>query len=174
MDRLPKWADVVLVPLISLLLAAGISASTFDAAMRGVEFNPKVVERDRNQNEFTKTIWDYLDKAVSDDRIAAGQKALKQHGPLLDQIEARYGADRRFTAQEQADLTERYNALTQILTNGGYADGNGDYGNDDFRAENVAEGQAAFVSRVNAAVSALLLLISLIVIWYMRRIKYHL
>lgn len=26
MDRLPKWADVVLVPLISLLLAAGISA----------------------------------------------------------------------------------------------------------------------------------------------------
>ncbi|EEW26753.1 inner-membrane translocator [Rhodobacter ferrooxidans] len=28
MDRLPRWADVVLVPLISLLLAAGISALT--------------------------------------------------------------------------------------------------------------------------------------------------
>ena len=72
----------------------------------------------------------------------------------LVQIEARYGADRRFTTQERADLTERYNALTQVLTDGGYADGNGGYGDDDVRAENVAEGQAAFVARVNAAVSA--------------------
>lgn len=72
----------------------------------------------------------------------------------LVQIEARYGADRRFTSQERADLTDRYNALTQILSNGGYADGNGGYGDDDVRAENVAEGQAAFVARVNAAVSA--------------------
>ena len=72
----------------------------------------------------------------------------------LVQIEARYGADRRFTTQERADLTERYNALTQVLTDGGYADGNGDYGDDDVRAENVAEGQAAFVARVNAAVSS--------------------
>jgi membrane-bound lytic murein transglycosylase B len=54
-------------------LAAGVPATTFDAAMRGVEFNlPKVVERDRNQNEFTKTIWDYLDTAVSEDRVALG------------------------------------------------------------------------------------------------------
>ena len=53
-------------------LAAGIPAATFDAAMRGVEFNPKVVERDRNQNEFSKTIWDYLDTSVSEDRVALG------------------------------------------------------------------------------------------------------
>jgi membrane-bound lytic murein transglycosylase B len=75
-------------------LAAGISSATFETSMADVHFRPDVVERDRKQDEFTKTIWDYLDKAVSDDRIAAGQKALKQHGPLLDQIEARYGVDR--------------------------------------------------------------------------------
>lgn len=75
-------------------LAAGISAATFDQAMAGVHFLPAVIERDRKQDEFTKTIWDYLDKAVSEDRIVAGQKALKAHGPLLDQIEARYGIDK--------------------------------------------------------------------------------
>jgi membrane-bound lytic murein transglycosylase B len=54
-----------------------------------------VVERDRKQDEFTKTIWDYLDKAVSDDRIAAGQKALKKRDAILDKVEARYGVDRQ-------------------------------------------------------------------------------
>jgi membrane-bound lytic murein transglycosylase B len=75
-------------------LAAEISSATFDAAMADVHFLPDVVERDRKQDEFTKTIWDYLDKAVSDDRIAAGQKALKAQADLLDRIEARYGVDR--------------------------------------------------------------------------------
>ena len=75
-------------------LAAGISAATFDQAMAGVHFLPTVIERDRKQDEFTKTIWDYLDKAVAEDRIAAGQKALKFHAALLDQIEARYGVDK--------------------------------------------------------------------------------
>jgi membrane-bound lytic murein transglycosylase B len=51
-------------------LAAGITQDTYDRAMAGVELLPDVVERDRKQDEFTKTIWDYLDKAVSDDRIA--------------------------------------------------------------------------------------------------------
>lgn len=75
-------------------LAAGISAATFDAAMRGVKFDPKTIERDRNQNEFTKTIWDYLDTAVSEDRVALGIKALAAHRDLLDRIEATYGVDK--------------------------------------------------------------------------------
>ncbi len=73
---------------------AGITSATFDRLIPGVSFRPDVLERDRRQDEFTKTIWDYLDKAASDDRIAAGRKALAKHGPLLDQIEARYKVDR--------------------------------------------------------------------------------
>jgi membrane-bound lytic murein transglycosylase B len=57
-----------------------------------------VVERDRRQNEFTKTIWDYLDTAVSDDRIANGQAALATHAATFDAIEARYGVDRHIVA----------------------------------------------------------------------------
>ena len=63
--------------------------------MPTVSFRPDVLERDRKQDEFTRTIWDYLDKAVSDDRIAAGRKALAQHAALLDRIEASYNVDRQ-------------------------------------------------------------------------------
>jgi membrane-bound lytic murein transglycosylase B len=79
-------------------IAAGVPAATFDAAMRGVEFNPKVVERDRNQNEFTKTVWDYLDTAVSEDRVALGQKALAANAALLERIEAEYGVEKEILA----------------------------------------------------------------------------
>ena len=75
-------------------LAAGISPAAFAAGMADVTFLPKVVERDRRQDEFTKTIWDYLDKAVSEDRIALGRKALREQAAVLDRIEATYGVDR--------------------------------------------------------------------------------
>ncbi len=75
-------------------LAAGITAATFDAVMPGVQFRPDVVERDQRQDEFTKTIWDYLDRAASADRIAAGQAALVKYRAVLDRIEANYHVDR--------------------------------------------------------------------------------
>lgn len=72
-------------------LAQGISPATFDAATAGLGFDPAIVRRDRNQAEFTKTIWDYLDTAVSDDRVARGRQALAEHRALLERIEAAYG-----------------------------------------------------------------------------------
>ena len=72
-------------------LAAGVNADIFDTAMSDVTFAPKVVERDRNQSEFTKTIWDYLETAVSDLRMSNGKVALKRQQKALDAIEARYG-----------------------------------------------------------------------------------
>jgi len=87
-----------LVDFRSRALAAGVSAATFDAALRGVEFNPRVVERDRNQNEFTKTIWDYLDTAVSEDRVALGLKAIARHRDLLERIETEFGVEKEVVA----------------------------------------------------------------------------
>ncbi|MEZ5777465.1 MAG: lytic murein transglycosylase [Paracoccaceae bacterium] len=75
-------------------LARGISANVFDRAFRGVEYNGAVIEKDRNQSEFTKTLWDYLDSAVSDKRVANGVAALRQNRKLLDRIEATYGVDK--------------------------------------------------------------------------------
>ena len=79
-------------------LAQGIRADVFDAAFRGVRPDPEVIRRDRNQSEFTKTIWDYLDSAASDTRIRNGRDALRRHGPLLQAIEDRWGVEKEIVA----------------------------------------------------------------------------
>jgi len=75
-------------------LAAGIGAGTFDAAFAGVTVNQTVLERDRFQPEFTRPIWEYLDSAVSDRRIADGRVQAAAQAGLLAEIERRYGVDR--------------------------------------------------------------------------------
>jgi len=75
-------------------LAQGIPEQVFADALAGAALLPDVIAKDRSQGEFTRTIWDYLDRAVSDDRIASGRAALAQHGALLADIEARFGVDR--------------------------------------------------------------------------------
>lgn len=72
-------------------LAEGISPDTFDRAFRGVRYNAEVIEKDRNQAEFTRAIWDYLDRAVSDKRVENGRQALLQNRRLLQRLEQTYG-----------------------------------------------------------------------------------
>ena len=73
---------------------------------------------------------------------------LKTDYAELVQLELQYGADRRFTMQERSELAERYNALTQVLTNQTYGD------EDDLQSPNVAEGQSEFMERVDASIAA--------------------
>ncbi|MGY6411766.1 MAG: lytic murein transglycosylase [Alkalilacustris sp.] len=75
-------------------LAAGITPQTFDRAFRDVTFLESVIANDRRQAEFVRPIWEYLDSAVSADRVATGRAMLRDHGPLLDRIEARHGVER--------------------------------------------------------------------------------
>jgi membrane-bound lytic murein transglycosylase B len=75
-------------------MAAGITPAIFDAALKGVRYDAGVIKRDRNQAEFTKTIWDYLDTAVSDLRIANGRKALAKWDGTLSKVEATYGVEK--------------------------------------------------------------------------------
>ena len=75
--------------------AEGIRPEVFDRAFQGLTVDPEAIRRDRNQSEYTTTIWDYLDSAVSDNRIANGRAALNQHRQVLDAIEARYGVEKQ-------------------------------------------------------------------------------
>lgn len=75
-------------------LAKGISAQVFDRAFRGVRYNASVIEKDRNQSEFTKQIWEYLDTATSDMRVRNGRDALRKHRALLEQIERSYKVEK--------------------------------------------------------------------------------
>lgn len=73
---------------------AGISQATIDRAFRGAGYLPDVIERDRNQTEFTRTLEDYLAIAASDERIATGRQMLQRHAGVLNEIEARYGVEK--------------------------------------------------------------------------------
>ena len=75
-------------------MAAGIRPATFDSAMATARYNPEVIRLDRRQAEFTKPVWEYLDGAVSDSRIATGRQKSTQLAPTLAAIEARYGVPR--------------------------------------------------------------------------------
>jgi len=73
---------------------------------------------------------------------------MKSEYDELVALESRYGADNRFTTAERTELADRYGALTQALTEGGYAD------DDSSNILSVADGRADFNRRVDAAVSA--------------------
>jgi hypothetical protein len=64
------------------------------------------------------------------------------------QLEARYGADRRFTTAERTTLADRYGDLTQVLADRAYADAGTETTTD------VADGRAEFDARVDAALAA--------------------
>lgn len=78
--------------------AAGIRNSVFDASFQGIRYNTSVVQKDRNQSEFTKQIWEYLDSAVSDSRVRNGRAALRDNRRVLTEIEARYGVEAEVVA----------------------------------------------------------------------------
>ena len=71
--------------------AAGISDATLHNALDDVHYLARVVELDRAQPEFTRTVWDYLDSAVSPRRVALGQDKLLQVRAEADAAAARYG-----------------------------------------------------------------------------------
>lgn len=89
MADLPTWLDA----FHTRALAAGITEATWTRARPHMVARDDVLERDRNQAEFSRTIWDYLDRAVSEDRVTRGQKAMQDHADVLGRIEAAYGVD---------------------------------------------------------------------------------
>lgn len=74
--------------------AEGISPATLDRSLNGLQPDPVVLERDAFQPEFTRAIWDYLDRAVSNTRISNGRAAAAPRAALLAEIEERHSVDR--------------------------------------------------------------------------------
>jgi membrane-bound lytic murein transglycosylase B len=71
--------------------AAGISDATLQLAFGNVRFISRVTAADSAQPEFTRAVWDYLDSAVSAQRVTRGQDRLLQARPAVDAAAARYG-----------------------------------------------------------------------------------
>jgi membrane-bound lytic murein transglycosylase B len=76
--------------------AKGISQATLTAALTGMRPMPDVLDKDRNQPEFTMTFAQYLPKVVSEKRVSDGRKLMQQYAPLLKRVAAAYGVQPRF------------------------------------------------------------------------------
>jgi len=74
-------------------LAAGIHPEIYDHEMASVEPRPQVLERNANQPEFVRAIWDYLDSAMSDSRVRNGRSNYADHADQLTMASMSYGVD---------------------------------------------------------------------------------
>lgn len=72
-------------------LARGIDARTLDRAFRGVEPIPRVLELDSSQPEFKLTWQEYLDRVLTQDRIARGRELFRANAALLRRVGDAYG-----------------------------------------------------------------------------------
>ncbi len=62
--------------------------------MRGLKPDTSVYALLDNQDEFKEALWQYLNRRVSELRIATGRERAKEFAPLLERIERDYGVDR--------------------------------------------------------------------------------
>ncbi len=72
----------------------GIRQATLDAAFAGVAPDQKIIEKDRNQPEFTLTWPEYRARVLPPARLQAARENSNRERALLTRIEARYGVDR--------------------------------------------------------------------------------
>ena len=79
-------------------MGRGIRQATIDAGFRGAGFLPEVIEKDRNQTEFKRSLEDYLNIAASDERVSLGRQKFAQYGSTLQAIENRYGVEAHVVA----------------------------------------------------------------------------
>lgn len=62
----------------------------------GLVIQPRVIELDRSQPEFTQTFGDYLNRRVTSNRIQEGRRLLAEYEPLLTQLTRTYGVPGRY------------------------------------------------------------------------------
>ena len=73
--------------------AEGVSRKTFDAATKGLHFDPKIAAHTQRQAEFLVPIWTYLAGAVLPARIVAGRKQYAALHDVLARAKRVYGVD---------------------------------------------------------------------------------
>ena len=72
-------------------ISQGVSQDTINQTVRYVGFIPSIVKSDKNQSEFKLTLQQYLDRSVSESRIAQGLIMRKKYPTMLSRVEAKYG-----------------------------------------------------------------------------------
>ena len=79
---------------IARAIAKNYSSTLVHRVMDAAVINPSAIQSDKEQPEFTKPIWSYVENAASAGRLATGRDKLAVNKTLFDQIEQRYNVDR--------------------------------------------------------------------------------
>ncbi len=75
-----------------------ISREDFERFTAGLTPDLRIMDLMDAQPEFTKSIWDYLDILVNDNRLAKGKETLARYKAQFDAMEKVYGVDRNIVA----------------------------------------------------------------------------
>ena len=75
----------------SYAVSQGRPEDVVQTAFAGVKENPEISDRAAKQPEFVTPVWTYLERAVSDERVARGQTKYQENKALLAAIEHDYG-----------------------------------------------------------------------------------
>jgi lytic murein transglycosylase len=75
-----------------------VTQENFQRFTAGLSPDLRIMDLLDSQPEFTKSIWDYLDILVNDDRLAKGREILAKYKPQFDAAEKAYGVGRTIIA----------------------------------------------------------------------------
>jgi len=68
----------------------GLGSERVQASLAQLSYQPRVIELDRRQPEFTTTFTDYFNRRVTDQRVADGRRLIDEHKGLLKRISEQY------------------------------------------------------------------------------------
>ncbi|WP_347332762.1 lytic murein transglycosylase [Marinimicrobium locisalis] len=71
--------------------AEGLTSAVVQSSIADLKWSERVIELDRRQPEFTTPFSDYLDRRVTQQRVADGRRLLREHRKLLTRVEQQYG-----------------------------------------------------------------------------------
>ena len=103
-------------------LAKGIAPAVVAQHLSGITFDPRVVQRDSYQPEFTITPQSYIARAVTPKRVAQGKAMMVRYAALLQKIEQRYAVSRHVIVaiwgleSSYGATTGKYNILRSLVT----------------------------------------------------------
>jgi peptidoglycan lytic transglycosylase B len=74
--------------------AKGITRATFNAAMKGVTPDPRVIAATKKQPEYGKPVGNYVNDIVNPRRIADGRRKAQEWAKTFDAVEKKFGVER--------------------------------------------------------------------------------
>ncbi|RKQ69163.1 membrane-bound lytic murein transglycosylase B [Litorimonas taeanensis] len=89
-ERFEAWK----IDFTNRAIAKGYDRALVTTLLKDAVINELALDRDRDQPEFTKPVWSYVDNAASTDRLNTGRARLTDTTAIFNAVESRYNVPR--------------------------------------------------------------------------------